>query len=379
MISIPGKIPLRFYPLFWVIAGLIGWLNSMTVLGTALWVVVIVVSLLVHECGHAFTAVFFGQRAEISFVAMGGLTTRKGPKLPLWKEFLIVLNGPIAGFCLALVALFLQNLLAPVKGTVLAYILTISVWANIAWTILNLIPIQPMDGGRLLSIILESLFGIKGIKWSLFISMVLAAVLGLFFIITHNLFIGAILFIFAFENYRSWQASLDFNEQDQSIALQHMLKAAEQEMRSGRTQEALDKYMRIREMTPKGLIYQTATQQAALLLSQMGRYAEAYQLLSPIRKNLSADTLRLLHHLAYDSGLWQEIIRTSNEVFQLNPDYDTALVNAYAFARVGDVQPAVGWLQCALREGLPNLREVIKRSDFDSIRDDQEFEKLLNH
>lgn len=377
MISISGAIPIRIHPFFGLVAILIGWLNSLSLLGTFLWVIVITLSVLVHEYGHALTALVFGQRSEINLIGLGGLTVRKGGKLKLWKEFVVVLNGPIAGFCLAIVCYYLKKIINPAEGTVSAYLLTIAIWINVFWTLVNLLPIQPLDGGRLLSILLESILGIRGIKTALFLGMALSACLGVFFILTHNLFAGAIFFLFAFENYRSWRSSLEINEQDQSIALQHLLKTAEQEMRVGHTQEALDKFMRIREMASRGIIYQAASQHAALLLSQTGRYDEAYELLGPLQHQLSPENLRLLHHLAYDTKRWQEIIRTANEAFQHNPDYDTALINAYAYAHAGDVRPAVGWLQCAVREGLPNLREILSRPDFDVIREKPEFDSLF--
>ena len=42
---------------------MIGWLNSALILGTAIWAVVILVSVLIHEYGHALTAFVFGQES----------------------------------------------------------------------------------------------------------------------------------------------------------------------------------------------------------------------------------------------------------------------------------------------------------------------------
>src|SRR5262249_30239367 len=100
MITIPGKIPIRIHPLFWLLAILIGWISSNTPIGTALWVLVILISVIVHEYGHALTAIAFGQRARIDLIVTGGLTQRSGPVLKLWKEFFVILNGPLAGLAL---------------------------------------------------------------------------------------------------------------------------------------------------------------------------------------------------------------------------------------------------------------------------------------
>src|SRR3989344_6678184 len=73
MIVIPGRIPVAIHPFFWLIAGLIGWMNSHTLFGMLAWIGIILVSVLVHEFGHALTAVFFKQKTKIQLVALGGL------------------------------------------------------------------------------------------------------------------------------------------------------------------------------------------------------------------------------------------------------------------------------------------------------------------
>ena len=72
MLSFFSKIPIKIYPFFWILAIGIGWLNSMTLMGTAIWTVVIIISVVVHEYGHALTAMAFGQTAVIQLVGLGG-------------------------------------------------------------------------------------------------------------------------------------------------------------------------------------------------------------------------------------------------------------------------------------------------------------------
>ena len=100
------KIPLKISPFFWVTAGLIGWINSMGTFHpfilTLIWIGVIFVSILIHEYGHALTSRYFGQHPRIQLVAFGGLTIPEGKRLKGWREFLVVLNGPLFGFLLFL-------------------------------------------------------------------------------------------------------------------------------------------------------------------------------------------------------------------------------------------------------------------------------------
>src|SRR6187399_803252 len=102
MITIPGKIPVHIYPIFWLLALLIGWLYSFTILGAVILGFVVFISVLVHEYGHALSALAFGQQSFIELVGLGGVTQRQGKRLSLGKEFIIILNGPLAGLALAI-------------------------------------------------------------------------------------------------------------------------------------------------------------------------------------------------------------------------------------------------------------------------------------
>lgn len=102
MIVIPGRIPIAIHPLFWIFAAFIGWFYTQTFIGVLIWVGIIFFSVLIHEFGHALTAVVFKQKTQIQLVALGGLTSYEGPKLRFWQQFLIAFNGPLFGFFLFL-------------------------------------------------------------------------------------------------------------------------------------------------------------------------------------------------------------------------------------------------------------------------------------
>jgi len=376
MLTIPGKIPIRIHPFFWVLIFLLGWINSEAVQPMFIWAGVILVSVLVHEFGHALTAVAFGQNAQIDLVAMGGLTSRTGPTLKLWQEFVIVLNGPLAGLALYFIANFWLQHVAKDHHPYLAYALVVGVLVNLWWTLLNLIPILPMDGGRLMSILLELIFGLKGVKMALFVSMLLAGALAIFFFYLGNYLVGSILLMFMYESYRNWQGSLIITDSDRDLKLQRLVAEAENDAAHGRVQEGIEKFERVLRETGKGILYNSAAQHLALLYANQGKYSEAIQLLAPLRTKLSADTLNLLQKLFYRTGELKKSIDYGTQVFQLSPDYQIALTNALSFAQLGDVKPTIGWLQASLREGLPNMRDVLRMSEFDKIRHDPQFEEF---
>lgn len=373
MISIPGKIPVHIFPFFWLLIFMIGWLNTGNIAEMAIWAVVILISVLVHEFGHALTAVLFGQTAEISLVGLGGVTSRRGPELPKWKDFLIVLNGPIAGFILFFLCLYLLPFASKMQNKVLAYSLEIAINVNLFWTVINLLPVLPMDGGHLLRITLEGIFGFKGVKIALFVSMVLAAVLALLFFSISQVLVGALFLMMGFETYRSWSEARALAPEDHDIDLQHLLKEALEDLRVGNRDEALTKFFRLREQAPKGVINTTATEYIARILSEQGQYKQAMEWLLPIQKKLSPPYLGLLQQLAYKLQDWDRTISVGQDAYRLDPLPETALLNALCYGILGQVKPTVGWLRCAVQSGLQNISDVVRKREFDSVRNTPEF------
>jgi len=378
MLLIPGKIPVHAQPVFWVLILLIGWINTMTMAGTLIWAMVILFSVLIHEYGHALTAVAFGQKARIELVGMGGLTQRTGPKIALWKEFAIVFCGPLAGFMLFLGAYALRLRLGGETNTLFLYALDVTTWVNLFWTIVNLLPIQPLDGGHLLRILLEGIFGFRGIKIALFLSLLLSGGIALVFFSIGGILIGALFLMLAFENFRGWQSVRGLTAKDRDGPLQKLFKDAEDEYKSGNPEAAIAKFKKVREISKDGIIYMAATEYLAELLFDRERDEEVLEILSPIQDKLSPNTANIYHQLIYRKGDWKEAIEIGNKAYQSYPNFNTALVNAMCHALLGEIQPAIGWLQTAINEGLPNVMKVMNRADFDRIKESHEFHELMD-
>ncbi len=60
------------------------------------------------------------------------------------------------------------------------------------------------------------------------------------------------------------------------------------------------------------------------------------------------------------------------------PSVETALRNAYASAALAQVEPAVGWLETAIKEGLENLNEILQDTTFDKIRQEPLFIEFIS-
>ncbi len=113
-------------------------------------------SLLVHEFGHALTAKRFGMTPEITLLGFGGITSHQ-PAQRDRDDALIVAAGPGAGL---LVAALCYGALRFVPDLPIGAVTTITMLLqiNLGWSIFNLIPMWPMDGGQLFRLGMLKLF-----------------------------------------------------------------------------------------------------------------------------------------------------------------------------------------------------------------------------
>lgn len=371
---ISGKIPIKIMPAYWIFTGFLSlFLARGDIVQAVVWMGIIFVSVVFHEYGHALTAKLFGRSPRIELVAMGGLTYHDGDRLPFWKQFFITFNGPLFGFLLALAAGFFSTI---VSSPFFKVVLTQTKYVNLIWTVINLFPILPLDGGQLLRIGLEKWFDFKGLRYSFLVGGVFALAASLILFILQDILPGAIFFLFAFENLDNYRKSRNINKNDRREELKKTLMEAEALFRAGRKDEALASFQALRVITGSGMIYDTSTQYAALILDDQGQPQAAYDLLKPMHDRLDPPTLLLMHRLAFDHQDDQIVSSLGASVFQLFPLAEVALRNAYAAARLGQPQGAVGWLETAKQNGVENLDEIIKEPSFDPIRRDTAFKEF---
>lgn len=372
MIRIPGKIPIAIYPAFWFFSGLIGLiLGHGSFLQMFIWIGIIFISVLFHEFGHALTSMVFGQKPRIELVAMGGLTYHDGEKLPFWKQFLITLNGPVFGFLIVVAAMFLMKL-----GYAVDLLQNIRV-VNLIWTVVNLLPVLPLDGGQLLRIILEKIFHAKGIRYAMIVSTFIAFGFSLVLFLTQNFLGGAIFFLFAFENFDSYRKTRGLRESDRDLDLRKELAVAELELRQGHKEQALVAFEDLKQKTKEGMIFLAASQYAAFLNYEFGKRKEAYVSLAPLKDRLDPEGLCLLHRLAFEENDYHLVMELAGPAFQFTPEAEVALRSAYAAANLVQVESAIGWLQTAIQSGIENIREILQEKNFDLIRSDPAFQSFI--
>jgi len=230
--SIAG-IPVRVHPLFWLIALLLG--SSTDLLQLPIWVFVVFVSILIHELGHALAMRRYGQPSRIILHFAGGLTV---PEPVSWgsgwanvslrpnQEIFISLAGPGAGFLLAALVVVGATIsggsiitnwlfgviplpvaaLMPIGGRVLSLLVTMLLWVNVFWGLINLLPVYPLDGGNVSRYLLLQADPIDGVRKSLWISVIaggLVAIAGL--LILRSVYMALLFGLLAFQSYQSLQ------------------------------------------------------------------------------------------------------------------------------------------------------------------------------
>jgi Zn-dependent protease len=112
------------------------------------WVVVVAVSILIHELGHAFALRHYNLRPEIRLWGMGGLTM-SGFALPPRKSILVSLAGPCIGIPVALAVMVIRPWLPQTDP--IWTIVNDLVAINLFWGLLNLLPLGGLDGGNIVT------------------------------------------------------------------------------------------------------------------------------------------------------------------------------------------------------------------------------------
>jgi Zn-dependent protease len=115
---------------------------------------------LLHEFGHVLVARRFGRTArEVILSPLGGLAVIDLPKRP-WHELLVAAAGPAVNLLLAPILFLLWYEFGYYRGGDVSLLLWSIAWANVYILVFNLLPIWPLDGGRVLQSAISSRIGL---------------------------------------------------------------------------------------------------------------------------------------------------------------------------------------------------------------------------
>lgn len=176
--------PVRIHPLFWLMGVLLGYGDvDLGIQYVAIWVVVAFVSLLVHELGHALAFRRFGVDSHIVLWMFGGLAVPYSAVYRRWRRIVVSLAGPFAGFALCGLV-YASNQLVPwadQEQSLPLWVLYRSlILVNLAWGVMNLFPVFPLDGGQVCREVCEGARGGRGLRLSLQISFGVAVAVAVY-------------------------------------------------------------------------------------------------------------------------------------------------------------------------------------------------------
>lgn len=175
--------PVRIHPFFWLVTLVLGMQGTAEPKSVLIWVIAVTVSILIHELGHAVWQRRFGGHPRIVLHGVGGLAICDDCDRSSWTQIVISLAGPCAGFLFAVVVLLGIALVGhgialllgdhfqlklgaiedptglPLLGMTFLWerfssmhlnlMLQDLLWINVLWGVVNLLPIYPLDGGRI--------------------------------------------------------------------------------------------------------------------------------------------------------------------------------------------------------------------------------------
>jgi Zn-dependent protease len=230
-------IPIRVHPFFWLVTLVMGLGGSGDTRPEELltWILVVFISVVVHELGHAFLQRRFGGRPWITLHGIGGMASCDDCDDRPRSQILIALAGPAAGFLLAALIFVVIRLTGraagwtvssirpagfidysllggllffePFGSTIANNFILNMLWVNIVWGLVNLLPVYPLDGGRVAREVLTLRHPRRGIIWSYQLSMAAGAAMAVYGLFAwQSLFVAVMFGYLAYSSYQALQA-----------------------------------------------------------------------------------------------------------------------------------------------------------------------------
>jgi len=405
------------------------------------WMLVVFVSVLLHELGHALVARKFGLSPSIKLYSMGGLTSWDSEvTLTPLKHLLISLAGPAAGFLLGCIVFVAgPAVLGSSPSQLLAVAYSDLLWVNLGWGIFNLLPMLPLDGGQVLVTLEEWISKRKSRLVSHIISLMVAlgitylalslrsmwiAILGGWFVYTNGGALVQKLQTFRDQKIRPLldqaRDALSKSEFDKALVLtrqaqkeartpsvrieaaqllifilihQRQFKEAEEELIKFNGVFGEDSYL-------KGLFYfqkeemataiphlrlafdRSPTEQLGMILYQAlideKSWVEALELCGhPVLSDVSWKLYVNLLNEAFASSEFRVAAQAGSLAFEKQPDPNVAYNIACSLARDSEITKACEWLERAIDSGFNNKDLMATDSDLESLRPSPEFAAIM--
>jgi Zn-dependent protease len=202
--SIPVRIRVPFFFLALLLGASYGYERRPDLMG--LWVVVVFVSVLVHELGHALMGRIFGLAPQIELHGMGGTTSWiEARDVGHARSIAISVAGPFAGFSIAALLYLANRLGFHPENAHLQFALERALAVNFVWGIFNLAPMLPLDGGNVMRSTLHLVTKGRGEKPARVISILIGGLLLAWALMHRAYWLGALGAFFTWANVQGYR------------------------------------------------------------------------------------------------------------------------------------------------------------------------------
>jgi len=433
-------IPVKIDPSFLFICALLAYGRLSQPVFLVEWLVVIFVSILIHEFGHALVVRSYGLSPQIMLYSMGGLTSwqdEKGVSPP--KHIAISLAGPFAGFLFGGLVYLSDWALPDLFADGFARQTYIDLlWVNWGWGIFNLLPILPLDGGHVVYSLEEWVTKRPGGTVARVVSLIVAGGVALLAFSTGWLWVAFLMVLFAWSNGSALFQMLQYNRDERVRPLLDQaqgavknddgataVRLAQDALNSARSTEVKEEAQRI---LLQGLILgneiekakkeadrlQAVYGHAALLRALAGfgkdqlrraipvieyayksapsselnfalanalitaeHFREAAPLIAEQRQpEYAAGLYSMLQAAAFRSGEYELSAEAGRQAFERTKEPGVAYNIACAEARAGRADEALAWIERAIEAGFRDTDSLASEPDFDALRSRPEFEAI---
>jgi Zn-dependent protease len=433
-------IPVKVQPFFLLVVGFMGYSMNLPFEFLVEWIIVVFISILAHEFGHALTVRAFGMSPQILIYGFGGMTSwtdEKGVSPP--KHIAISLAGPFAGFLFGGVVylsnIALPDLFADHFGRVTYRDL---LWVNWRWGIFNLLPVLPLDGGNVAYSIEQWVTKKHRGVITRVVSLLVAGGVGLWALSAGW---GWVVFLMALFVWNNGSALFQLLQYDRDGAARPLLdqahvavknddgaaavQLAKEALNSARSVEVKEEAQRIllqglilggdveqakkeadrlqavyghaallrsltgfeRDQSPRAIHimeYSYATAPSpdlnftlANALMIAGHFQDAASLIARQQHpEYAAATYKTLQVAAFHSGDYKLSAEAGRQAFERTKEPGIAYNIACAETRAGRADEALAWIERAVEMGFRNVDAMASDSDLETLRSRPEFEAI---
>lgn len=305
-----GSIPVRIHGRFLLMALFLGMAERDPV-KLGIWVVVVLVSVIIHELGHAFMGKAFGLIPQVELHGMGGHTLFTGGPMTrgevgTGKSIAISLAGPFAGFFFALVVFAFQLGGWHPTHPLARHAVSLLFFVNIGWGIFNLVPMLPLDGGNVLRAALRALSSKNGEKIARVVSVVFAVTIALWSIGREQWWVLYLGVSYAFQNVQALRQSGQLRI-DQALA--EAIEKSYGALDRNEPNEAIGLLAPVLRPEASGELRQLGVRVQVVAMMKAGLWPEALDVMERERNLIGADELARFAQSMRDVGREQEAER----------------------------------------------------------------------